>query len=349
MHYINTRSPLINLSQLQLVAQYMQHQGIALAEVFDEEQVHLIHASYESSGSVQISSQYLNQMLKQLAQYLADPLVSLKIASMIKTENLGILGYLLHACATLGEALLLLKRYGKLINNEMDSMRIESDGDTMHLTWNSYNSEDNYVAELGIAIMMQFTYQLIMPSEQNQNQLKINQISFYHKNPQDKKPYQNFFGCPVLFEQPYIRFSFPTHNLAVALERPDKILLNILQNQAEQVIQALPNSSEFIQDAQRHLINLCQSGEPKIFHLAERMNLSTRTLQRRFSDYQISFQHLLDEVRKQLCADYLKQHIQLSDIAQLLGYSDQSAFTRAYKRWTGNTPHQQRIASHKNI
>lgn len=78
--------------------------------------------------------------------------------------------------------------------------------------------------------------------------------------------------------------------------------------------------------------------------LADRLHLSQRTLQRRLAQYDLSFQQLLDDVRQQLCRQYLQQQVSLYDIAQLIGYSDQSAFTRAYKRWTGTTPLQQRRA-----
>lgn len=349
MHYANQHFPRISVSQLQLVAQYMQSNHIVLADVFDEAQIALINSSFETSQPVQICSEPFNQILKQLSQFLNEPTISLKIASSIKTENLGILGYLLHASATLGEALLLLRKYGKLINNEMENMLIEQDGEVMHLSWKAYLDEDSFVAELGMAIMLQFTRQLIDPSGHNGQQLKIHQVSFYHKKQQDKQPYEEFFGCHVLFDQPFMRFSFPLKNLSIALEKPDKILLNILQNQAEQALKALPESSEFLQEVHRHLMILCQHGEPKISSLARCMNMSTRTLQRRFAEQQSSFQDVLDTVRQQLCTEYLQQHIQLSDIAQLLGYSDQSAFTRAYKRWTGSTPHQQRLASQKNI
>ena len=349
MHYANQQFPRINLSQLQLVAQYMQSQHIVLQDVFDTEQIALINSSYETSRPVHISSEPFNQILKKLASYLNEPTISLKIASTVKTENLGILGYLLHASATLGEALLLLRKYGKLINNEMENMMIEQEGEVMHLTWKAYLNEDSYVAELGMAIMMQFTRQLIDPSGHNAQQFRIHQVSFHHKKQQDKQAYDDFFACPVLFDQPFMRFSFPLRNLSIALEKPDKILLNILQSQAEQALKALPQSSEFLQAVQRHLISLCQHGEPRISSLARCMNMSTRTLQRRFVEQQSSFQDVLDTVRQQLCNEYLQQHIQLSDIAQLLGYSDQSAFTRAYKRWTGSTPHQQRLASQKNI
>lgn len=349
MHYASQQFPRINVSQLQLVAQYMQNHQIVLQDVFDAEQIALINSSYETSRPVHISTEPFNQILKQLAIYLNEPTISLKIASTVKTENLGILGYLLHASATLGEALLLLRKYGRLINNEMENMMIAQDSEVMHLTWKAYLHEDSFVAELGMAIMMQFTRQLIDPSGQNDQQFRIHQVSFHHKKQQDKQAYEDFFACPVLFDQPFMRFSFPLRNLSIELEKPDKILLNILQSQAEQALKALPESSEFLQAVRRHLMRLCQHGEPKISSLAKCMNMSTRTLQRRFVEQQSSFQDVLDTVRQQLCTEYLQQHIQLSDIAQLLGYSDQSAFTRAYKRWTGSTPHQQRLASQKNI
>jgi AraC-like DNA-binding protein len=167
--------------------------------------------------------------------------------------------------------------------------------------------------------------------------------------PADMDCYQRFFGCPVYFDQPMTSVVFPAETLSIAIRRPDRQLLDILQQQADQALLALPQQDEFVQQVHRHLIALCHAGEPNVQALAERMHLSVRTVQRRLSSIQLTFQQVLDEVRQQLCLQYLQQQVQLSDIAQLLGYSDQSAFTRAYKRWTGNTPHQQRMASRHRL
>jgi len=75
---------------------------------------------------------------------------------------------------------------------------------------------------------------------------------------------------------------------------------------------------------------------PKV---AKGMNLSTRTLQRRLLEYKLSYQALLDAVREQLARRYLSRtSLMLSEIPFLLGYSDQSAFNRAFRNWTGMTP-----------
>ena len=68
------------------------------------------------------------------------------------------------------------------------------------------------------------------------------------------------------------------------------------------------------------------------------MHMSPRTLQRRLARYQLSWQQWLDRNREQLARQYLDDtSLTLTDIALLLGFSEQSAFTRAYRRWTGNS------------
>ena len=87
--------------------------------------------------------------------------------------------------------------------------------------------------------------------------------------------------------------------------------------------QALKQQNEVIQD-----------------YVARQMHYSERTLQRQLKSYQLNFQDILDEYRLNLSQTYLKQGRSLVEIAALLGYADQSAFGRAFKRWTGQTPKQ---------
>lgn len=332
----------INSGHVQLMVQYMQSRQIGLSEVFNAEQLALI-ADVSSRGGIAVPCAQFSAMLRRLEQYVGEPDVILQIASMVSTSHLGIVGYLLHACDNLGEALACLRRYRKLIVNAMDDMQVSQQGEAIQLQWLYEFSPDYIVLELGIAIMLEFARQLV-----NQP-LSMHAVSMMRTAPVDVQCYQQFFGCPVYFERPQTSVVFSAKTLSIAIRQPDRQLLDILQQQADLALQALPDRDEFIQQLHRHLIELCHAGEPQVQALAARMHLSVRTVQRRLSENQLTFQQVLDDVRQQLCLQYLDQQIQLSDIAQLLGYSDQSAFTRAYKRWTGNTPHQYRIASRRNL
>jgi len=91
------------------------------------------------------------------------------------------------------------------------------------------------------------------------------------------------------------------------------------------------------------LVEAVHIGQVGIEHVAAGMGLSVRALQRRLAQRDSSYQQRLDQVRWTLADQYLQdQGLGLADIALLLGYSEQSAFQRAYKQWTGKTPHQVR-------
>lgn len=81
------------------------------------------------------------------------------------------------------------------------------------------------------------------------------------------------------------------------------------------------------------------TGEPSLKNLSQILNIPSRTLQRRLREKGMSFKELLEDSRKQLAKDYLKnKHLSLTDIAFLLAYSEQSAFTRAFKAWFSRSP-----------
>ncbi len=325
---------LINGGHLQLVAQYMQSRELELSDVFTPDQLVVI-AHAQTTGQAVPVLQFA-AMMRQLATHLQEPDITLKIASMIRTGHLGVVGYLLHTCANAAEALACLRRYRKLIVTAVEDMKVLVQQDTIELRWEHNPTIDPLVLELGIAIMVQFSQQLV---NQHLAPTRVNLIQV----PPSIEPYEKYYGCPVHFHHGWASVVFPATYLSLPISQPDKTLQDILQQQADMALQALPKTDEFMKRVHQLLARQCQDGQPHVEELAAQLHLSIRTVQRRLVDSGTTFQQALDEVRQQLCWQYLQQDIQLSDIAQLLGYSDQSAFTRAYKRWTGSTPHQERL------
>ncbi|MCB1838351.1 MAG: helix-turn-helix transcriptional regulator, partial [Alcanivoracaceae bacterium] len=89
----------------------------------------------------------------------------------------------------------------------------------------------------------------------------------------------------------------------------------------------------------RVLIRLLRDGDASLQKLAEAFNISARTLQRKLADEGLRYQQLLDDTRRMQAQEYLRDtRLALADIAGLLGYSEQSAFNRAFRQWIGMTP-----------
>ncbi|MBX2820963.1 MAG: helix-turn-helix transcriptional regulator [Rhodothermaceae bacterium] len=113
-------------------------------------------------------------------------------------------------------------------------------------------------------------------------------------------------------------------------------------------LKAEPTSSEechsLVQQVRSQISQSLSEGVPTIFDTAQQLGMSGRTLQRRLSKQGYSFQTLVDESRRQLSERLLREtDYSLSEIAFMTGYSEQSAFTRAFKRWAGQTPRSYRL------
>jgi AraC-like DNA-binding protein len=94
------------------------------------------------------------------------------------------------------------------------------------------------------------------------------------------------------------------------------------------------------------IIDHLPDGEPSRRDVAAELAMSERTLARRLSDRDYTFSALVDEVRGQLAKEYLRQsRFSVTDVAFLLGFSDQSNFARAFKRWTDESPTEFRARS----
>jgi len=91
---------------------------------------------------------------------------------------------------------------------------------------------------------------------------------------------------------------------------------------------------------------MLSEGVPTLSTVALSLGMSARTLQRRLSDQEKSFQSLVDQARRELSQQLLREtHYSLAEIAFLTGFAEQSGFTRAFKRWAGETPRSYRLGS----
>jgi len=291
----------------------------------------------ETNGLGGVAIEHWENLLQIAKDYLNDPLIGLHVGQTITARHLGIIGAVLSACDNFLTVIQRFERYQRLIFDVIPA-NIQLLGECVELTWDTGEYETGgLVDETGRTVMVQFGRSLIRGKD------SLQAVHFIHERPEDIRPYEEYFGCPVLFEQqvPLIRFGLEM--LSLPLKSPDTALMTLLDKHADQQLARLPQVEEIIEQVRKQIAYLLHQGEPEIDELAERLHLSRRTLQRRLIEVGTNFRKELNLVRYELAKSYLiDPRLQIIDIALLLGYSEHSAFTRAYKEWSGKTPQQER-------
>jgi len=126
---------------------------------------------------------------------------------------------------------------------------------------------------------------------------------------------------------------------AAPMSASDPLLQSVLKDHAEQLLRGLPNLQDPLADVQQVLLEAMPRGRVDLEHVAKQLGVSARTLQRRLADTGTRWSELLEEARRQLSARLLVDpSLSVDDVAVLLGYAEASAFHRAFRRWTGQTP-----------
>jgi AraC-like DNA-binding protein len=166
------------------------------------------------------------------------------------------------------------------------------------------------------------------------------EIHFEHLKPRNWKQHESAFLAPVYFGQRTNAVVFRNENLYRVLPRGDLRELTRLHNQVVNVSRD-GRSVSLIDQVKGEIRNQLPDGSPSIQVIADALTIPRWTLQRRLADYGFTFSDLVDSIRKSLAEHYVKQpYIPLFEVAAILGYSELSAFSRAFSRWFDVSPSQ---------
>lgn len=169
------------------------------------------------------------------------------------------------------------------------------------------------------------------------------EATFQHPAPPNASRYEKELRCPVRFDAPDTRVAIRRGAFELPLRHPDPALFTYLEAHAAKLQARVPDRPALSARVRGALVEKLSEGEPEQGTLARRLGMSERTLQRRLRDENTSFAALLDEARAELARTYLgDQRLAVFEVAYLLGYSEPSAFNRAFRRWTGQSPREYR-------
>jgi AraC-like DNA-binding protein len=175
-------------------------------------------------------------------------------------------------------------------------------------------------------------------------------VEFKHPAPDDLAPYHAAFKCPLEFGAPRVALTVSREDAARPLITANA-QMSALHDQAAELRMTQLGRSQTILQVRQLIVQGLPDGEPTREAIAAGLRISSRSLQRQLQDEGTSFHDLLDHIRRDLAERYLgNERIRLADAASLLGFADQSSFTRAVNRWFAAPPSKVRsefLARHK--
>jgi len=242
-------------------------------------------------------------------------------------------------CPTVGDAIDKLCRYHNLMNDAIQP-KLDVRDRLAYLSWEiapPLVSPSRHFSETLLS-----TYTTIL-KDLTDNSSPLIEVHFRHASPQDIREHQRIFQAPLLFEQTRDEIVIEKKYLEEPIFLANPQLLETLERYTLNLIHRIYLPNSLADSVIRLLPKLMQGEKPLIESIATELSIFVRNLQSKLSQKGTTFQRLLDYSRKEMAMQYLKiPEMTLCDVTFMLGFSQQSAFNHAFKRWTGKTPKQYR-------
>jgi len=165
------------------------------------------------------------------------------------------------------------------------------------------------------------------------------EVQFAHAAPEQTSEHHRIFRAPVVFGCETNALVIERDFIEREVPAADQQLYQIMKQYLDQVLSEIPREDAVLSSIRKAVAESMRDGDPKLSRVAKKVSMGPRTLQRRLKEYGSDFKKLVEDTRQRFAVSYLKDRKNsLTEVAFLLGYSEVSAFNRAFKRWTHSTP-----------
>lgn len=274
-------------------------------------------------------------------QATGDPYFGLKVAGFWHPTTLNALGYSWMASDSLRDALARMERYGRLVTT-VAQMTLEESGEHFDFRIRALLPRSEVPDEAVDAGLATFVAMCRMSFGRDFNPLRVvtQRPAF-----DDPTPYVEYFRAPVEFSAPENVLCFSKGQLETHLPTANPRLARVNDQVITEYLAQFDKGSTSMR-VRSKLIDLLSAGNVTQQDVADGLHMSLRTLQRKLGEESTSYKELLEETRRELANQYLRQGcLSVSEVTYLLGFSEPSNFARAFKRWTGRTPSEFRRAA----
>lgn len=296
-----------------------------------------------ANPDAKISLALEDALWKEAARATGDDAFGLHAAELVQPGMFDVLDYAVRTALTLRVSLERLARYNRLVHDAA-VFELVPDGSVVRVEHDfrvGSGAQSRHSAEFTLASLV------VVAAQLRGEPLWPRAVAFAHAEPQRPETlaeHRRLFGIAPKFGCRRKSVTFDAHDLDRSLPQPDRALWRVIGRHAETLLAQLPPLHETIAARVRSLLSTTLGDQvPTLGDLASKLKMSERSLQRKLADEKLTFEALLDQVRRDLALRYLADpKIAVAEIAYLLGYSEPSPFHRAFKRWTGLTPSEAR-------
>lgn len=268
-----------------------------------------------------------------------DPDFGLHFGELCNSEMMGghILSCIMKNCPTVKEAIEKFCRYHSLLSNGIHLNIIDRNDFMVFQTIYPHSPKkvsrhliESVICSLLVNVREMSGKQQIYPAE----------VRFNYPAPEGIAEHQRIFNCPVLFDQSENELVIKKEFLDLPILLASDTLLETLERHAQKLMAQMYLPNTWSEKTAYSIIERMLTGKKwSLSHVASDLALSERVLQKKLNAEQTTYRRVLDHTRKELSMNYLvKEDVTICDVTFLLGFTDQSAFNHAFKKWMGLTP-----------
>jgi AraC-like DNA-binding protein len=284
--------------------------------------------------TARVSSDTVDRLVARAAALIPDPGFALRAARCWHPSNLGALGHAWLTSSTLRTGLQRLERYNRVLG-ERAQVKLTNGRDGLRFAYD-HRRRDPVLQ----AMWADFSLSLVLDMcRMNYGaSLRPVEVRLCRKRPANAEPWKHFYGCPVYFDDRENSFLLSPRVAGEVLPIANRQLAGTLDGILEGQLAALDRDN-IPARCKATLLDQITSGAISEESMAKALHMSRRTLQRKLAEAELSYQKLVDDTRHELALRYLEDpQKSVIEVTFLLGFSGQSAFSRAFRRWTGTSP-----------
>ncbi|MBA33826.1 MAG: hypothetical protein CMI14_00150 [Oleispira sp.] len=308
----------------------VKEQGFGIEDILDQSQLREDDFQYNN----RISPMQYQQIVENSLRLTQDPLLGIKHGQGLSISSHGFVGFAAMAADDLGQALSLAIRYART-RTLLADIRFHKEDDSAVIQVTRLASMPDtfpFVVENIISSFVVVARFLVSQQEELSVIIKL-----AHSPQADLAEYERLFGAPVLFNQPYNQICLPEFMLEVPVSTANVISRGLAETECEKLLAELDHGHDLVTKI-RHQLEKMQAF-PTLPVMANALNSSPRTMNRQLAQLNTSYQHTLDEARREKAIELLDNtNFSIEEISINLGYNDPSNFGRAFRRWLGQSP-----------